>query len=180
MSRNRYVGDYRIVETLDERGRVVSRSEYTGKHYRFAEDDVTVRGARMWVGACCIVGWAAYVLALLPLSVATRTIYVSLPFVFAALPLALTSGTALSVFHTKPPFERRFADRLENRAPAATFFVMLLTGLSLAGECVNALRGHSLLWGDAAFSIGAAVLFACGKLAHGQWKRFKCVPTDAL
>ena len=38
MSRNRYIGDYRIVESMDGRGRVRTEYEYIGLPWRFAED----------------------------------------------------------------------------------------------------------------------------------------------
>ncbi|MDO5709322.1 MAG: hypothetical protein Q4G41_04320, partial [Coriobacteriales bacterium] len=56
--------------------------------------------------------------ALVPVSAAMRTLAIALPFAFAAMPLALTAGTVISLFREKPPFEHRHADRLENRAPA--------------------------------------------------------------
>lgn len=175
MSRNRYVGDYRIVESIDARGRVKSDSEYIGAPWVYAEDARTVKSARARVAACCAVGWLAWVSALMPLSAAMRALYVALPFAFAALPLALATGTALSLLRQSPPFERRYADRLENRAPACTFFVALLSGIALAGEGVNALRGARLLAGDGVFAGCAALLAACAVLCHRQWRRLRCV-----
>lgn len=174
MSRNRYVGDYRIVESIDGRGRVKSDYEYIGAPYVYAGDAATVKAARRRVALCCAVGWAAWLAALIPVSAAMRALYVALPFAFAAIPLALTTGTAVSLFREKAPFERRHADRLENQAPACTFFLALLGVIALIGEGVNALRGADMLPGDAVFSVCAAVVVACGVLCHRQWKRLKC------
>ncbi len=174
MSRNRYVGDYRIVESIDERGRVRSDYEYIGAPWVYAADGQTVKAARRRVAACCAVGWLAWVAALLPVSAAMRALVIALAFAFAALPLALASGIAVSLFREKPPFEHRHADRLENRAPACTFFVALLGGVALIGEAVNALRGAELLPGDGVFAICAAVLVACAVVCHRQWKRLRC------
>jgi len=178
MSRNRYVGDYRIVESIDERGRVRSDYEYIGAPWVYAADGQTVKAARRRVAACCAVGWLAWVAALLPVSTAMRALVIALAFAFAALPLALASGIAVSLFREKPPFEHRHADRLENRAPACTFFVALLGGVSLIGEAVNALRGAQLLPGDGVFAVCAAVLVACAIFCHRQWKRLKCIKAE--
>ena len=178
MSRNRYVGDYRIVESIDARGRVRSDYEYIGAPWVYAADGQTVKAARGRVTACCAVGWLAWVVALLPLSAAMRALVVALSFAFAALPLALATGIAVSLFREKPPFEHRHADRLENRGPACTFFVALLGGVSLAGEGVNALRGAELLPGDGVFAVCAAVLVACAVVCHRQWKRLKCIKAE--
>jgi hypothetical protein len=103
-----------------------------------------------------------------------RALYVARPFAFAAMPLALTAGTAVSLFREKEPFEHRHADRLENRAPACTFFLALLGVIALIGEAVNALRGAELLPGDGVFAVCAAVLVGCAIVCHRQWKHLKC------
>ena len=174
MSRNRYVGDYRIVESIDGRGRVKSDYEYIGAPYVYAEAAPVVKAARNRVAACCLAGWAGWIAALVPLSTAMRALYIALSFAFAALPLALASGTAIGLFRQKAPFEHRHADRLENRAPACTFFAALLGIVALVGEAVNALRGVWLLPGDAVFSACAAILTVSAIACHRQWKRLKC------
>ena len=174
MSRNRYVSDYRIVESIDGRGRIRSDYEYIGAPYVYAEDAGVVRRARNCVSACCLAGWVAWVAALVPLSAATRRLYTALPHVFAALPLALMTGLAVGLFREREPFEHRHADRLENRGPACSFFTALLGGAALAGEGISLLRGVALLPGDGLFAAGAAVVLACGLSCHGQWKRLRC------
>lgn len=174
MSRNRYVGDYRIVESIDHRGRVKSDYEYIGAPWVYAGDAASVKAARRRVALCCAVGWAAWLAALIPVSAAMRTLVIALPFAFAAIPLALTAGTALSLFREREPFEHRHADRLENRAPACTFFLALLGVIALVGEGVTALREAEMLPGDAVFAACAAVVAACAILCHRQWKRLKC------
>lgn len=178
MSRNRYVGDYRIVESIDGRGRVKTGYEYTGAPYVYAGDAPSVRAARNRAAACCAAGWLSWVAALLPVSAAMRALYVALPFAFAALPLGLATGIAISLYRERAPFEHRHADRLENRAPACTFFAALLGGIALAGEGINALRGAALVTGDAVFSAGAALLTACAIACHRQWRRLKCKKAD--
>ena len=179
MSRNRYVGDYRIVESIDGRGRVRSDCEYIGAPWVYAANGRTVKAAMRRVAACCAFGWLAWAIALLPLSAAMRALAVALSFAFAALPLGLATGIAVSLFREKPPFEHRHADRLENRAPACTFFVASLASVALAGEGVNALRGSEMLPGDAVFAVCAAALIACAVVCHRQWKYLKCRKTEA-
>ncbi|MBQ3479788.1 MAG: hypothetical protein IJH25_16660, partial [Clostridia bacterium] len=130
------------------------------------------------VAACCAAGWLAWVVALLPVSAAMRALVIALAFAFAALPLALATGIAVSLFREQLPFEHRHADRLENRAPACTFFVALLGGVALAGEGVNVLRGAELLPGDGIFAACAAALVACAVVCHRQWKRLKCIKAE--
>lgn len=174
MSRNRYIGDYRIVESLDGRGRIRTDVEYIGAAYDYAGSPQDVHSAKMTLALCCILGWTAFFIALFPVSTAMHTLYVSLTFGFSALPLALTTGNTLSLFRTKAPFEHRHADRLQNRAPAGTFFLTLFCALSLVGEGVNLIRGVHLLPGDLLFSLGAGIGFLCGAVGYRQWKRLCC------
>lgn len=178
MSRNRYVADYRIVESIDSRGRIRSDYEYIGAPYVYARGMGAAKAARVRVAACCALGWAAWIGALLPLSSAMRRLYVALPFALVAVPLALTTGIAASLFSEREPFEHRHADRLENRAPACTFFAGLLGAVALVGEGVNVLLGAQLLPGDGIFAAGAAALLVCAIVCHRQWKALKCRTAD--
>ena len=174
MSRNRYVGDYRIIESIDSRGRIRSDYEYIGAPWSYGEDAQTVRVAKRNVAVCCLVGWSAWLAALLPLSAATRALYASLPLIFAAVPLALNTALAGRLLRVKEPFEHRHADQIANRGPACSFFTILLGIAALVGEAVNALRGAALLPGDGVFCAGAAALAGCGIGCHRQWKRLRC------
>ena len=179
MSRNRYVGDYRLVESIDGRGRIRTDYEYIGAPYVFAEGDDAARRALRIAAGLCAVGWAAFVAALLPVSAAGRTFYVCLPFAFEALPLGFMAATIFETLRTKPPFEHRHADRLENRCPACSFFAVLLAAVALLGEAISALRGVEMLPGDIVFCLGAAVVLACGAACHRLWKRARCRKADA-
>lgn len=174
MSRNRYVGDYRLLESIDGRGRIKTDYEYIGADYGFAEGSQAARRALLRALACCGLGWLAFVGALIPVSTAMRTIYVSLPFAFAALPLGLMTATVVRTLRAREPLEHRHADQLENRCPACSFFAMLLSGVALAGELVNLLRGAAFMAGDIVFCACAAALLGCGVAAHKLWKHLRC------
>ena len=177
MSRNRYVGDYRLVERIDARGRIKTDYEYIGAAYVHAGGAEAARRDLTRALAACAVGWAAFVGALVPVSRATRTLYVSLPFAFAALPLALMTAAVVRVRRAGEKLEHRHADQLENRCPACSFFTALLCVAALIGEGVNLIRGAEMLPGDSAVSAGAALLAACAGHNHRLWKRLKCVGT---
>ena len=123
MSRNRYVGDYHLADSLDERGRIHTDVEYTGSPYTF-----------------------------------TGTL----------------TGTAAETFPLRERFEHRYADRLENRFPASSAFVVILSALSLAGEAVNLIRGKALLTGDIVFAACGAAVLTAGAAAHRTGKLLKC------
>ncbi len=178
MSRNRYVGDYRLVESIDARGRIRTDYEYIGAAYVHAGGaDAARRLIGRALGACAV-GWAAFVGALIPVSRAGKTLYVLLPFAFAALPLGLMTATLIRVLRAGDRLEHRHADQLENRCPACTFFVALLCAAALIGEAVNLLRGAQMRPGDAVFAACAALLTACAVHNHRLWKRLKCEKSE--
>ena len=107
MSRNRYVGDYRLVESIDGRGRIKTDYEYIGAAYFYAEGADAARRALRRIAIGCAAGWLAFVGALTPVSSAMRTLFTALPFAFAALPLGLMSGVALGALRAKEPLEHR-------------------------------------------------------------------------
>lgn len=174
MSRNRYVGDYRLVETIDARGRIRTDYEYIGAAYAYAEGYGRATDALKRALAACCAGGLAFVGALAPASAASKTLWVVLPFAFAALPLGLMTASAARALRAGEKLEHRHADQLENRCPACSFFAMLLAAVALVGEGANLLRGAAMRSGDIAFALGAALLFACGLYTKGLWKRLKC------
>ena len=177
MSRNRYVGDYRLVETIDQRGRIRTDYEYIGADYFFAAGREAAHRTLTRALVACGIGALAFVGALTPLSAATHAWWVALPFAFVVLPLALMTGAVVRALRAKEPLEHRHADGLENRCPACSFFTMLLSAAALIGEGVNGIRGADMLMGDIIFAVGAALLVGVGLHNHRLWKRVRCVGT---
>ena len=172
MARNRYESDYRLTERVDPRGRVRRDAEYIGTEYRYVLEPAALRRARRGVLIACAAGAAAFIGALLPHSAASHTIYITLPFVFTALPLGIAAETVLSAPRGGGTLERRQADRLSNRFPAAAAFIVILCGIALIGEGVRALTGGDLSAGDAVFSACAALEAACGVFLLNKRRSF--------
>ena len=179
MSRNRYVGDYRLVESIDGRGRVFFNDTATTEIYTYTGGAKDARRLLKRALAACAAGWLAYAGALIPVSAAMRTLWVALPFAFEALPLGLTVAALVRALRAGDRLEHRHADQLANRCPACSFLTVLLAGIALAGEGVNLLRGVGMLPGDIAFGVCAALLLAVGLHNHRLWKQVKCEKEDS-
>lgn len=158
MARNRYVKDYRLLETVDERGRIKSSYEYIGDAYRFVSRGERLKKAKLLALGLCPLLWLLFIGAMLPRSLAMRTFYVSLPFAFSALPLGITTEILVSTCLAKEPLEHRHADKIGNRLPPAALSAAVLMGVSLIGEIVRLLLGGAAQTGDAVFSLLAALL----------------------
>ena len=172
MARKKYMGDYRLTERVDTRGRIHKDLEYTGPVYYYALEENALNRQRRAVLMICAVAAAAFIGALIPHSAASGTFYITLPFVFAALPLGILTELILSAPKGGQTLERRQADRFENRYPAASVFITALCAVSLAGEGIYALAGGELSGGDAVFSACAALMGACGVLLFNKRRSF--------
>lgn len=175
MARNRYVRYYRLVETVDERGRFRTRTEYIGEYYAFAlplpEARRTARGGLL----AAMAGWVFYVAALLLPSVGSRTAYVSLPVILTAVPLWLSCGILWEALRKQPPLDARMADRLNTRYPARALPVMILPLISVIGEAILLLKGDPLMPGDAVFTVCAAALAGCGMFLFRKRAKLRCL-----
>lgn len=172
MAQNRYIKDYRLVETVDERGRIRTDYEYIAEPWYYENGPEWPRRAKKTALLLCAAGWLAFLGALLPNSRGMHTLFVSMPFVFAALPLGLLTETLISAVPKAEPFEHRQADKLTNRYPVVSLAAAALPLISLLGELINLLRGYVLNGGDILFSLCAAILSACGFAAFSLRGRF--------
>lgn len=173
MAKGKYIKDYRIVESLTSRGRIRLEPEYIGEPYVFATGWASARKIRNLALLLCGAGWLSFIGALLPNSAGMRTLYVSLPFAFSALPLGLLSSLLLGSLGVKEPIEHRLADRFDNRFPAQALAMTALPAASLLGEGILWLSGGTMLPGDAAFAPCAALLCACGAGCFLQRKKLR-------
>lgn len=173
MARNKYIRDYRLLEYLDEKGRIKTDYEYIGDYYRFSQPKAAKKANRL-VLAALAAAWAAFIMAIVPRSAAARTFYVILPFLFTAIPLWMGSELMLGVLRLPESFEHRVADRLDSRPRAVAWFMAALPAAALAGELVSFLAGGSVFSaGDISFSVGAAVLCAAGVFTGLMSGRFR-------
>ena len=176
MGRRKYLKDYRIVETLNERGGIRSTSEYIGEAYRF-RDPAAAEGMKKPLPVFCGLSWLAFFAALLPYSSAGCTAYTVLPLLFSAIPLGMLTERALVLLRQKPPLEHRSADRFNDWIPGASLTVCILSGVSLAGELVNLFFGAiPLQRGDALFTASALTILACGLAIRRRRLRLQTEP----
>ena len=174
MARNKYIRDYRLIETVDERGRIRSDYEYIGGDYVYVLGADAVRREKMILLAAIAVGWLAFVGALLPDAAGMRALYVVLPFLLAAIPLGVMTDTLLSAAPKEEPLRRQQADMLANRYPPAAAGTAILSGAALLGGLVRLLAGAERNAGDIVFLAAAAVLAAVGSFAFSRRGRFAC------
>ncbi len=171
MSRNRYVKDYRLVETVSESGRIKTSYEYIGREYVFAGDPKQVARDKKIALALCPLLWALFIGAMIPRSEATRSLYILLPYAFTAIALGVMSDILFSVCFAKPPLEHRYADRMNNRFPPAALGAAFLPGLALIAQLLRIAIKGGMLAGDWVFIACAALLTAGSLFLFGFRKK---------
>ncbi len=160
MARNRYVKDYRLLEHFGENGRVRTGYEYIGDPYRFCAGEAQARASLKKSLALCAGGWILWLLALTQNTQVMRSLFSSLSFAFAALPLGMLTSLLIGTLSAKGTLEHRHADKLNIRYPALTVILMLLLAAVLVWDAVLLVRGAHQNTGDLIFAVCACLLLA--------------------
>lgn len=159
MVTRKYLKDYRLEDSLDERGRLRTRAVYVGGDYVFSMPQRAGKRQRWTILLLNVACWLLFFGALLPSSTASYTLYCVLPFVACVLTLLYESAAVGSLMTAKEPLKREQADRLSGRLPTTALLTLIFSGVALGGCGVIALRAWgTLLWGDAVFAAAAALL----------------------
>ena len=167
MPRKRYTKDYRLSDTLDERGRIRTETEYIGAAYRFAEGTAAAQKALGRMLVLAGLGALCFLVSLLPHSTASLTMYVMLPYLFTALPLGLLLAALLRLRSFGESLDHRAADQANGQIPGCCLWLMILPAVSLLGEAVALVFGHGAFRpGDGLFIAGALGVLLCGWLCR--------------
>ena len=170
MSSKKYRRDYRLIEHVDERGRVKAESVYCGEHYLFSAGTEKAKASLKVILTWAVISMISFLISLLPYSTASRTMFVMLPYLFSALPLWMLISSVVRLLK-KEDLEQKDADFANNRIPACCLWLMILPGLSMIGEiCTILLKHERFLQGDLVFLVCAALLFTGASVCFSRRK----------
>lgn len=168
MAKKKYVRDYEISETIDEKGRVRSVPIYVGSYFCFCDAAAAKKSGRLLAPAVAL-GWLAYIMALWLPSGAGKLMYVILPFVFAAVPLWYVSSAVAALLRAGDKLKRSEAEKVAGNLPSASVFGIILTAVALIAEGITAIAApEKLNAADIAFAAGAVILCAVFALAFSR------------
>lgn len=174
MVTRKYIKDYRLDDSLDSRGRLRAQAVYVGGDYEFSEPELTGVKWKRRIAALLALCWPCFIGALLPKSLAVRTVYCALPFSACVLPLSFASAAAALLLRAREPFRRDQADKLSTRLPTSALACAILSSAALLGFiAAAALSPDRLVWGDAVFAALAAALMVASLAVWKLSKRFK-------
>ena len=173
MAKRNYTSDYELEHSVDSRGNLKTSARYTGGMYGF-EDPVRAKSARRRLLAADLLAWVLALAAMYPVSVSMRTLYVSLPFAFSLLPLALMTETVI-LMQSREGFTHRQADRINSRFPFSSLVLFLMSAFSSAGAVLRiVISGTFPGNGDLVFMTGALGTVVCAGYSFSLRERIRC------
>ena len=180
MARRKYVKDYKLVHSVDEKGKVRTRAEYAGDRFCFVQEREAIR--RHYAprnvsldpaAAACGLAWLCYIGSLLLNTGAMRCFYISMPYVFTALPLWKLSTSVVTILTVEEPMHRRHSHQVSMHYPPAALWTGALPAVSLAGIAITAALGKgSFVTHDLFFSLLGAAIVACAAFCFARRKVF--------
>ena len=174
MAKRNYTSDYELEHSIDSRGNLKTSARYTGGMYAF-ENPVLAGAARRRLLAADILAWILALAAMYPVSASMRTIYVSLPFAFSLLPLALMTETVI-LLQGKKELTHKQADKINSRFPFASMVLFLMTAFSCAGAMLRTfISGTVPGTGDLVFMTAALGVCLAAGYSFSQRGRIRCV-----
>ena len=178
MSFKKYLKDYRVDEYIDEKGRVKSKAVYIAGDYVLSPS-ISMGDKRLML-VFSILSWVALIGALIPNTLASRLLYVILPFIFSMFPLFLMTGSAISLISEGETMTRERAERISGRLPLSSLFTTILAGAAFLGLIVTAVpKWGAMLSGDLLFGALSLVIAAAASFVYSKCRRIKALLSDS-
>lgn len=163
MARRKYVKDYKLNQTVDERGRLRSDPEYVGSYFVFKESLDKVREQAKKCLIACGIGWTAFAASLFLNTGSMRLFHISLPYAFTAIPLWLLTDVTIKALKAKGKMQHRESDEMNQKYPGASMWTAVLTVFALLGMLIAVIfKIGSLGKADILFALLASTVCACG------------------
>ncbi len=167
MVSRKYVGDYRLENVPDRRGKLRTVPVYRGPLFRFKADKKTLDRAKKRSLLLTAAASAALLVTLLLRADILSRVYVVMPLVLAILPAALLWAGLYRLFTAGEAVQRDKSDRIHNRFAGWSVVLMALAGLSLIGQAA-AYAGGAAPEGIPITLCTAAVLVCAALLFRGK------------
>lgn len=162
MAKRKYVKDYKLNQTVDEKGRLKSEPQYVGGYFVFKESLETVKAQAKKSLTACGLAWAAFGASLFLNTGGMRLFHVSLPYAFTAIPLWLLTEVSIKAFKAKGKLQHRESDEMNQRYPACSMWAAVLPLFALLGMLIALIFNiGNLVRADIVFALLASVVCAC-------------------
>ncbi len=134
MISRKYVGDYRLENVENSKGRLVTRPVYRGDIFSFEKSgEEIVKTRRMFIRST-VLEWVILIFCLLINSSKGRMMYVSLPLIAVAFPLLYQSDAAALLMKRGGEYKREEKDKVTEKMVSAVFISFFLSLCSSVGH----------------------------------------------
>ncbi len=162
MVSKKYVGDYRLENVLDRRGKLKTVPVYRGPLFRFKQEESVVKRAKVR----CIVFTAAATISLFATLIIRaellQIIYVVMPLILCILPVSLLWMGNYNLLTVGKTVRRDQNDRIHNRFAGWSIVLLILSAMSLIGQ-ITAYLKHAAT-GSIPITVSTVVIIVCAVL----------------
>ena len=162
MVSRKYVGDYRLENVPDRRGKLKTVPVYRGPLFRFKAEDGVVKAAKRRLLLLTALATASLLVTMLLRSELLTRIYVVMPLVLCILPAVLLWMGVYNLFTAGTSVRRDQSDRIYNRFAGWSVVLAVLSAFSLAGQIAAYLTSFDA--GGIPVTVCTVVLLLCGAL----------------
>ena len=162
MVSRKYVGDYRLENVPDRRGKLKTVPVYRGPLFRFKAEDGVVKAAKRRLLLLTALATASLLVTMLLRSELLTRIYVVMPLVLCILPAVLLWMGVYNLFTAGTSVRRDQSDRIYNRFAGWSVVLAVLSAFSLAGQIAVYLASFDA--GGIPVTACTVVLLLCGAL----------------
>ena len=138
----KYVGDYRLENVPDRRGKLKTVPVYRGPLFRFKAEESKVKAAKRRCLLLTLLETAALLITMILHSEMLTRIYVVMPLVLCILPTVLLWMGLYNLFTAGETVPRDRCDRIHNRFAGWSVVLLVLSAFSLIGQ-ITAYIGRS-------------------------------------
>ena len=162
MVSKKYLGDYRLENVPDHRGKLKTVPVYRGPLFRFtAKEEVLKKAKRRNLLLVSLITAALLTTMLLHSGMLSR-IYVAMPLVLSILPAVLLWTGVFHLFTAGDSVPRDKSDHIHNRIAGWSTVLIILSSLSLIGQIFAYFDGGGVA--DLPVTLCAVVIVACASL----------------
>ena len=158
----KYVGDYRLENVTDRRGKLRTVPVYRGPLFRFISEEAVLKKAKKRCLLLTFLITAALLATMILHADILSRVYVVMPLVLSFLPTALLWAGIYSLFRSVDPVPRDKSDRIHNRFAGWSVVLIALTAFSLIGQIAAYFGGAGA--GNIPITVCTAAVIVCACL----------------
>ena len=162
MVSRKYVGDYRLENVPDRRGKLKTVPVYRGPLFRFKAENGVVKAAKRRLLLLTALATASLLVTMLLRSEFLTRIYIVMPLVLSILPVALLWMGVYNLITAGGSVRRDQSDRIYNRFAGWSVVLVVISAFSLAGQIIAYFGSFDA--GGIPVTVCTVVLLLCGAL----------------